>query len=233
MSYRLFTTYYDEKNAARRAELDLSLTLNLAAFDHVCVLSENVDRPRDFPGAWFAGEHRQTYADLLALAAGTRGDTSGVTDAHALNVIANCDIILPRCELAKMDAHLQPGDAYCLTRWDLTAAGGIRLFDAVYSQDVWAFRGPPREKIGGTFPLGHPGCDNRFAHELDAAGYRVLNPSKDIRTYHLHLSGHRTSNKPENRVPLPYLFVKPAALGDEPSYCRPKKASKRPSQFQQ
>ncbi len=223
--YRLITTHYYERHARRRAELEFCLSVNRGQFDEVTILSEGAERPAGFRGNWFVGFERQRYSDLIALAA--HGEP------RDLVVLANSDVILPRPELDVIAANMEREQVYALTRWDVTTKHGIRLFDAVYSQDVWVFRGAPKQAIGGDYPLGVPGCDNRFAAELEAAGYAVLNPSQDIHAYHFHQSGHRTSNKPENRVALPYLFVKPAHLGEAPAYRRPTRVSKRASQFQQ
>jgi len=223
VAYRLFTTYYQQRKASRRDELDLCLKLNQAAFDDTTVLAENCDRLPGIWGRWFTCDHRQMYADLLALAADSKPDDIGV--------ISNTDILFTSLALTTIEFHIQPDEVYALTRWDITPRGH-KLFEAAHSQDAWVFRGPPKENIGGNYPFGHPGCDNRFAHELDAAGYKVLNPSRDIHTYHLHLSGHRPGNTPENRVPGPYLFVSPHKIGGEPTYAHPAKVSKRASQVQ-
>lgn len=55
-------------------------------------------------------------------------------------------------------------------------------------------------------------CDNRIAHELQQAGYLVLNPSKSIRCIHYHVSEQRNYNRAvrnaDTVVPPPYAFVK-------------------------
>jgi hypothetical protein len=223
VAYRLYTTYFRSSNAARQAELDLCLQLNCGAFDSVFVVAEEIKWPEWWPAghAWLTSQ-RPTYSVVLSLAV-THSQPSDIT------IIANADIIFPRPTLADIERSLQPGEVWCLSRWDLN---GMRLFDAPYSQDAWCFRGPPQVDISnGDFHFGYPGCDNRFAHELDAAGYRVLNPSRSIRTYHLHMSGHRPGNTAANRVPLPYLFVAPHRLGESPQYQRPTIEIKKPSQY--
>lgn len=208
MAYRLFTTYYHEPSITRRRELDLALKVSQAAFDYVTVLAESVARPDWFRGDWWVGEARQTFCDMIALAA-----NAGPGDVVA---IANCDVIVPRSELEKIDAALQPNEAYCLTRWELDGQWAMQVWDVGYSQDVWVFRGPPRASIGGHYGFGLRGCDNRFSHELAAAGYDTRNPSKTIETYHVHNSGKRTETNTEaHRVPPPYLYLTPVELGAE------------------
>lgn len=211
MKARLLVTMYEEKNRGRASELRACLEMNEGSFDEIHTLAEN-DLGR-----------RQHYSDVLALAADVA--------PYDLTVVANTDIMISRCVVQAMCEHILHNEAWCLTRWDFTT-GGMQLFDRCHSQDVWAFKGPS-PAVGADFPFGFPGVDNRLAHELDAAGYKVLNPSKSIQTYHLHLSGHRPGNKPENRVPGPYLFVSPHKLGEKPKYTRPKRISMGASQFQE
>lgn len=222
----LFTTYWDEPIEARRRDILLALDGNRDSFDKVFVLSQQAKvAPEQHRNCYWSSQlERQTFRKMLQLAA----DNAGLDD---IAIIANSDIWIPSSTLAVINWHLQANEAYCLSRWDILPKG-ITLFDRADSQDTWVFRGPPRVDIDAGFPFGFPGVDNRFAAELQIAGYRVLNPSRDVKTYHIHPTPHRNGNKPENRVGLPYLFVKPAKLGDEPEYSVPTKISKRAGHFQ-
>lgn len=245
--FHLFTTAYRTTNPGRREELDKALRSNVTAFDSVHVLSEGEFAPDWFSNyaregcEWWIQHKRQTVAELIALA--QRCEPKDVV------ILANSDIEFTWPDLMKMNDCLLHDEAYCLSRWDYIAQEykrdrkngelkpvkehtGIRLFDRDDSQDAWVFRGPPKTEIGGEYPFGVPGVDNRLAHDIAAAGYRVLNPSKTIRSYHPHVSGERLCNKPELRLPLPYLFVKPHVLGAVPEYRRPTKLSKRASSIQ-
>lgn len=229
MAFRLYTTWYREWHARRRGELVACLAANCQTFDAVTVLSENCPRPVEFAGLWFEGFQRQKYADLLALAA--------KADPDDIVILANTDIFFAppgecrnRETLELIGQSIQPGEVYALSRWDILGESNYKLFDKAASQDAWVFRGPPQPNLGGDYFFGVPGVDNRFANELDAAGYRVLNPSRDIRSYHLHLSQHRPGNTAANRVSGPYLFVSPHKLGEAPRYHRPKTISKNASQ---
>lgn len=216
--FRLFTTAFNTANPGRREELDFALQANLSAFHDVCVLSENYPRPEWFQGDWFVGDARQEVRDLIAMAA--------FSQPQDIVVLANSDIAFTRYSLEMMEAYLQPNEAYCLSRWDFVPGKGCVLFDKDYTQDSWAFRGPPKPTIGGDYWFGRPGIDNALAHEIDAAGYRVLNPSKTIRSYHPHVCGERLSNDGQLRImDRPYFYVKPHLLGDKPRYRRgmPKK----------
>jgi hypothetical protein len=190
--------------------LDFALAVNVSAFEGVHVVAENVPQPplADDHLFWSSVDLRWKFSMLLAVA----GVVAGPTD---LVVLANCDIVIPRSTLTAIDRSILPFQAYCLTRWEIEGDWAMRVWDVGYSQDVWVFRGPPRDKIGGDYWFGVPGCDNRLSHELRAAGYEVRNPSKSLPTYHIHASHQRTAtNTQEHRVPPPYLYLTPCRLGE-------------------
>ena len=129
-----------------------------------------------------------------------------------ITVLINADCYVDE---SIFDAALMgPDDFWCLTRRDKTPQGW-QLWDVPYSQDAWVFRGPPKFKPEHLqFPPGTVGCDNVIAYQAREAGYRVSNPSRDVRVYHLHADVSKRSMLP--RLPGPYLFVKPHRLGEEP-----------------
>ena len=54
--------------------------------------------------------------------------------------------------------------------------------------------------------------DNELKTKPDAVGYEVLNPSKSIKTFHLHMTGLRRYDKID-KVDKPYKIVHPLSLG--------------------
>jgi hypothetical protein len=141
------------------------------------------------------------------------GQTVGSND---VSIIANCDIVVPTESLRLIETVIGFREMFCLSRYETGAGGVLNLFDAEYSQDVWAFRGLP-PAVAAAFFFGVPGCDNRLAAEVQAAGWTVSNPSRDIKTIHVHGSRIRTAtNHVNHRLPPPYLFVQPAHLGETP-----------------
>jgi hypothetical protein len=139
-----------------------------------------------------------------------------VVGADDVSVIVNCDIIVPADSVRLIAKHLPAREMFCLSRYEACGSGTLKLYDAEYSQDVWAFRGlPPRITRANCF--GVPGCENNFAAEVAADGWTVSNPSRDIRTIHVHGSRIRTAtNHVNHRLPPPYLFVTPTHLGETP-----------------
>ena len=61
-------------------------------------------------------------------------------------------------------------------------------------------------KLHERFYFGKPGCDNRFAHELLRAGFEVINPCVQIKSYHLHNTCIRRVGSAD-RIPSPYLYL--------------------------
>jgi hypothetical protein len=204
---KLFVPYYPEPKHVRRIELDTCIALNTDVMS-VHVLAENVDAPKGTQAAWLKLDRRQTYDDLIAWA-------NAEAAPDDVLILANTDIVIPATAVRLIEQHLTPADVFCLSRWDVLPGGGVKHWRCDYSQDVWAFRGPIRSGIRAGWPLGVPGCENKFALQCLEVGYRVTNPSDSIRTYHLHLSGSRTlTNRPRNRLPGPYLWVWPHAIGE-------------------
>lgn len=204
MNCDLYTTYYDERNSARRREMDLCLQLNQSAFARITVVAEQASPPPWFLGRWLAVKNRPTFSDLLAR---MRLDGFG-----RINVLANNDIIFPPSTVMQL-MSIAADDVYCLTRWETSGQLAMELWDVAYSQDAWVFRSQPKD-VAAEFWFGVPGCDNRFTHALRAAGYQVSNPSRSIHTYHLHGTSKRTvTNSDRHRVPPPYLYLEPIELG--------------------
>lgn len=136
--------------------------------------------------------------------------------AGRVNVIANADIYFERLD------HAPPvGTVWALSRWDIDPTGASVLWDHADSQDTWIVNGGPIE-VDAPYPMGLPGCDNALIYALREAGFEVSNPSRTIRTYHLHISQYRSyldggtgqgrGGAKIERVPPPYGYAKPCEL---------------------
>ncbi len=221
MATKLVTTMHDSGKAARNGEMELCLEMNQAVFDEVFVVAEGMQRTPTFRGQWHDIRSRQTFSDLIAASFGSKPSD--------LVVLANNDILFTPTSLDQLNDQVNYETAVCLTRWDISEKG-IQLFNRSDSQDAWAFRGVPRIRTA-RYHLGMPGCENRFAHELLNAGYNLTNPSKDIRVFHMHLTGYRPSNKAENRVQPPYVYIQPAHIGTPAKITKSDKPSSNASAF--
>ncbi len=136
-------------------------------------------------------------------------------------VICNSDIFIPQ-ETIESIRTISGNRCYALTRWDVTSLDDQALKRAVFfeqyhacSQDVWVIPLPVKNSLLSAsigFPLGVWGCDNRFCYELKHAGYNVTNPSRTLRTYHLHTVQIPRKTHAEEHVEKPYLTVAASAL---------------------
>lgn len=137
------------------------------------------------------------------------------TFGEATCCITNADIVFDDT-LRFAEFGTDPDLAYCLTRWvpDLDyhqPNAEYTCWDEYVSHrsfDTWIFKTPLLRMKNIGFYMGTMGCDLRFTHELWRAGRKVINPSKKIRTLHVHKSGFRTYSK-EDRVLGDYLGIKP------------------------
>jgi hypothetical protein len=191
----LFTTYYhDEK---RFAELNtvLQKNENNIFIDKIYLLDETgtLSSAKQI-------QNRPTFKEIFDY-------VNEVTNDNDINIIANSDIYFDEEGLEIIKLLLEKDDCWALTRWDALTGQFMGRRD---SQDSWLFRG--KIKTGNyDFLLGFPGCDNRLAYELQQAGYNLSNPSRTIKTYHLHNGDDRSwHGKPQIRPP--YLLLEPHQL---------------------
>jgi hypothetical protein len=205
----LFINLYKDNNKERQAELDRCLSINIAniLIERIyCVVDDEYEVPITIHEKMIFINHRRrpSYMNYFAFI-----DIYGQNDA--VNCIANSDIYFDEDSVRLIEENIHPDECYALSRWDDKEGGIVKLFNRADSQDVWAFRGKVKQVNSCRIYLGTPGCDNAIAHRLDLAGYTVTNPSKDIRTYHLHNSGVRNYT-PKDRVPPPYKLIHPHNL---------------------
>lgn len=194
MKINLFTNHYKCGEPKRQAELDFCLKTNINSG----YFSEIIN---------FSG--RITYNDFFKHTARFPND---------INILANADIYFNDTILKVKE--MKDNECYCITRWELDEDGNICRFrdkhaynkeaKEKYSQDVWVIKGKARQ-VWGDFQLGRRGCDNRIAHELVMAHYKVSNPCEDIQCIHKHQSAERVYTIEEKVYP-PYKFIEP---GDE------------------
>ncbi len=212
MKTRLFTSWYPEKNPARREEILKCLRHNLesAVFEEVCLLLEGGAFP-DISNDRLVvveAQSRPTYEDFFSFA------NSRVTSTQDISVIANSDIYFDG-SLSGLSETIGSDVCGALSRWDRVSnePQTAALFDRSDSQDAWVFRGKIRPVVSD-FCVGIPRCDNRILWELRQAGYEVINPAFSVRAYHLH-AGQRSEYPAEIQglhVPPPYAYLYPHNL---------------------
>lgn len=208
MKVNLFVAVYSESHRGRKNELEFCLNKNISnlSIDRVYILLE--------PGA----EHVNTSSKEIVINTDTRvtykyffQTINSVTEPDDINIIVNSDIYFEAVDIEKIKISLTPQKCFALARYDIDRDLRPTFVNRSDSQDSWCFCGPVRhDQFECDFRLGKPGCDNRIAHELKNAGYDISNPSKNIRSFHLHTTQVRTYERtPEHVVPPPYLRLEP------------------------
>ena len=203
----LYVSWYDDKNPQRNSELRTCLQGNLKNpfIEKVVLLSEgniSINLPRIEK---IKLNKRPTFSNLFD-AANERIPKDGIS------IIANSDILFGD----SLQSALQiPDDTcYALSRWNQNGNGEWELYDRVDSQDAWVFKGKTKD-ISVDFGPGVPGCDNSLAYHLEQMGYKVINPSKTIKAYHIHQSNERNyivNGNAKERIGPPYKLIPTSEL---------------------
>lgn len=212
----LFINYYEDKNINRLKEIlfCLSENMNNRRIDVVAMFSET----NNIPEFALNGDlhvvkvkERPTFKTIVSYI------NSNEWFKDSYNIIANSDIFFD--DSLKLLDNIDFSEKVCvaLTRHESNETKKIIRFREVKyigcSQDVWIFKGhidiDNLDLID--FNLGVPGCDNRFAYELDKNGYKIINPCKDIIIYHYH---QNRTTKSKERVPGPYKNLELVRIGE-------------------
>tara|TARA_R110000824_G_scaffold282940_4_gene471218 strand:- start:10984 stop:11676 length:693 start_codon:yes stop_codon:yes gene_type:complete len=143
--------------------------------------------------------NRMTYKDFF--------DYSNEYLKDEISIIANADIIIEESIKYIRDIKIE-NFFLCLTRYDIQKNGTTTYPPNHFgTQDTWIYKAPIISK-NSDFYLGRLGCDNRIPYIMEQNGYKVSNPSKQIITKHLHLTGYRTYNK-SNIIMGEYIYMVP------------------------
>jgi hypothetical protein len=184
---RLFYNYYEDKNPARKKEVDFCLQKNLANPHIKTIIIESNRKP--------------TYTYFFQ-------KINQITEPDDINIICNSDIFFD--ETVVLASNIKHKELYALLRWEWQPNGAALFHERPDSQDTWITRGRI-ENVFGDFTLGIRGCDNRIAHEFLHSGYDVKNPAKSIKSYHVHTSQVRNYTV-SDVVPPPYHTFMPTSL---------------------
>ena len=206
---RLFTTTFHEGDETRRHEYRSALERNVACGPireiHLLDEGHNDLAPASDKITKHPVRSRPTYARFFDC-------VNSMVDDDDISIVANTDIYFDR-NIGVIERFLKPTQCFALSRWDLDPAARAVLFNRKDSQDSWIIRGRIRP-IHADIPLGVPRCDNRMAHQIEIAGYKLLNPSFSIKSYHIH-SGERVEyalGLQDEFVEPPYKFIWPHNL---------------------
>lgn len=191
MSINVFVGYYKDKNEIRNEELIecMRYNINNPYINYVLIESDE----------------RMKYNDYFKI-------INSYSDNNDVNVIMNLDIYLdPEC--CHLLERIKPREVFALCRWEKQTNGDLKFADRPDSQDVWVFRGHIDMNVD--FYLGYAGCDNRIAKVFADAGWNVTNPSRTIKTIHVHSSNIRNYKPGRHNTMVvegPYLTLPPTTL---------------------
>lgn len=191
MTIALIQQYYRTADPGRQEELDICLRRNLenALIEEVHLLTEEPLDLSSFPGECKA--QQTVIAERLTFARAFAHASDRDPQGRMSWLLANADIWFDASLAVLADVSLD-GVVFALTRHDIRPDGSLALVVPEFAhgaQDAWVFKTPiALERMSSGFALGLPGCDNRIAHELLAAGYKVFNPSLTIVARHLDLA---------------------------------------------
>lgn len=204
--FNLFVSYFNSSDPKRQLEIDTCLAKNnaLGLIKAIYVLTEEPIDLSKFNSDKIKPiliKSRPNYNNLFEL-------VRQYTSANDWNIISNSDIYFDESAIFVNKYRSNKKLCFALCRWEVVGKT-INFLNRKDSQDCWIFKGHPTN-VNGDFNLGVAGCDNAIADRFWKAGYDVINPSKTIKTYHLHESQTRTYD-PNVKVPQPYKLLTPTA----------------------
>lgn len=191
----LIQPWFTSDNAIRNRELHQCLNKNLAhpLISKVILLAET-DPPFEHEKLYVAKiGRRATFNEAIQLIEG-------------IGIVANTDIYFD--DTLQKALKIKPNQCYALSRIDVIGQT-LKPYHLADSQDAWIFNNPQLNV--GHYSFGVPGCDNRLAHEIKQAGYKITNPCLSINVLHLHKSGYRTYTE-KQRLKGHYLTLQPTTL---------------------
>jgi len=227
MNIHLLTEYFDHSVPERKAELDDSLNRNIqhASINKIWLVVENGTtvpaQVAESPKVEVVHtSKRATFRYFFEL-------INRIHEPNTIYSVSNLDIYFDQSiELLKT---VNWRDTFvCLTRWNLKGYCGTHdkqplQADAMQwnhadSHDSWITSQPVNQNLinQANFTLGLPGCDGKICYWMQRSGYRTINPCREIKSYHNHLSGgylgHRTYHEHADRLGRPYGQVKMSPL---------------------
>jgi hypothetical protein len=206
MEINLFVNWYKPENLDRQKELLFCLVRNLSNEYINQIFLFGSDLPEiNNPKLKLIPSERLTFSQLFQLMNYYR------IDKNTISILSNADIYFDY-SLKSLFIRRFYNSVYCLSRYDIINKNlDVKFINRNDSQDSWIFQGKIK-KITADFFMGIRGADNKIAYLLKSNGYRVLNPSLTIRSFHYHLSNHRSADYNSNIISQPYLRIKPTRL---------------------
>lgn len=185
---RLFYNYYEDKNPGKRQEID-------------ACLNKNIDNPL-FDIVIIGADEKPTF-DFMFQA------INRLASDNDVSIICNSDVFFD--DSIKLALNVQANQIYALSPWNYIRQNYTTFSNSSDMQNAWIVKGKINN-VSANFQMDKPGASSRLAHEFQAAGYTVFNPSKSIKVYHFDQSGAGYHYSEKDRVPGPYLSLGPTPL---------------------
>lgn len=138
-----------------------------------------------------------------------------------LVILSNTDIYFNK-SLSLIKQENLDNQILCLLRYNVDKNGNYDIFKHFGeprsdSQDCWIFQSPLKINTNDiNFTFGTLGCDNIFASKAHEQGYELLNPSYDIKIFHLHNEEERNYTC-DDRIHGNYCLINPHHLKEKPN----------------
>jgi hypothetical protein len=204
--FNIITTYYESNNIKRQNEINECLSNNIknSYIKKIYLLNDNK----------YSLDFITDQTKIVQIIVDDNNKKRLGYDC-IINFINN-NLIGEICIISNSDIYFDDtlkyinnmnNKVYALSRYDNDV-----LFNRADSQDCWIFTAPLNVNISDcNFKIGIPGCDNRIAYIIKKSNYILTNPSKTIKTHHLHTSNIRTYDR-STVVKGPYVYISPTYL---------------------
>lgn len=187
----LLVQYYKPADLVRAGEIDFVFSQNIKneLFDKIVIFDEAGNPFKSYQSTEVVSrpiEGRIKFSDFIGYIS---------LDADRLNsvyVIANSDIILTP-DVLYVSRALRKKELIALTRHE-RGAKVDNFFPDTY-QDTWIVSGDNDfSQLSGNDPItmGCPACDHLIATFFADSGFKIWNPSYNVRSFHVHESQFRS-----------------------------------------
>lgn len=197
MKTRLFCNYWNTGSAARQTELDKVIAKNTdnPDIDEIILITDGSLEAPIIDGKI---SYCTVHEERPEIGAILRKMNTHLTGPKDISIFVNTDCFFGEGDLAKIKNIETRQHVFALTRQDCTDDLKPLPNASMYEggQDAWVFTGRIRPLRWDSFPMGCPRCDWALAWQLKHTGYTLVNPSHDIKLYHLHSTQHRNYGWP-------------------------------------
>ncbi len=181
----LYIQYFKHKNKLRENELNYCTKHNIKnpAIDKVYIFLEKDENKQD----WMNHSKvvvtnfgkRMTFRNFV--------EYGNSVDNNDIHIVTNLDMFFDN-DILKLKENNIDNHLVTLTRWNIDVViKKANFFNVNCSQDTWIWKDKvDLSKFDLDYFLGKPGCDNAICGEFHEAGYKVINPALDFKSYHLH-----------------------------------------------